>query len=837
MDEANSWTMARAVRATKESIALEMQKEDEPVTMSSETCSILTAYRASRRRLANRLSQRIDDDLDVEQIKEILQTCCTYPPPPDDSSLFPKSSSSLTSAPPLAPPEASASVKQWRKHLKMVLNCKWKEFQPQTNPSHVERSSFDEMFSAITRVLQRQKHAVPQKNDDENKNNDNRKRRSCGTSHCHARNVESKDTVATTALRRSSRSVEDFGGGGSDSSVTHAQRHGPDARGRKSSPACEPPLPTARKMLAISHLRDSSSSSPKSVPQEEQQQQQQGRVQPGTIFKPPQKQRHPRSGRLCDGSRQAVQRKENQKNASAMTIAMTKTHGRRSLAGAKRKQREDKENEVYHSNVLVQKTKKAKPSGIMIETPQNVRNNSKTAKTHMRFAVSSKRSSAVGKSVAVINHRNKKHRKFGELVAKLPATPQDPNNPHRSSAFANTGMTKERMPQTMALTRKEKKIDKEEEYKTHGRRSLAGAKRNQREDKENEVYHSNVLVQKTKKAKPSGIMIETPQNVRNNSKTANAHKRFAVSSKRPSAVGKSVAVINHRNKKHRKFGELVAKLPATPQDPNNPHSSSAFANTGMTKERMPQTMALTRKEKKIDKEEEYNKAEQCSRAPCAAGSMASTRTKQVLSVTTDTTRTVAQAPVPASTKCHSASDYIRKWTTLRKTPAAATGTGPTPVATNPAVGKCSQSSRISFQEDNDDVEYPQSAPMMTLEEELGRHHRNIQRPGIHRGVGFGEIRSSIQLPHQSKRGPARFISQGPPTEHLKGGWPPGWIQVIMERQSGKTEGRWDRYWYSPLCRYRFRSMVMVKQFLSFLERTKGNEPMAIQMFPSQRPKC
>ena len=694
MDEVDSWTMARAVRATKESIALEMQNEDEPVTMSSETCSILTASRASRRRLANRLSQRIDDDLDVEQIKEILQTCCTYPPPPDDSSLFPKSSSSSTSAPPLAPPEASASVKQWRKHLKMVLNCKWKESQPQTNPSHVEPSSFDEMFSAITRVLQRQKHAVPQKNDDENKNNDNRKRRSCGTSHCHARNVESKDTVATTALRRSSRSVEDFGGGGGDSSLTHAQRHGPDARGRKSSPACEPPLPTARKMLAISHLRDSSSSSPKSVPQEEEQQQQQGRVQPGTIFKPPQKQRHPRSGRLCDGIRQAVQRKENQKNASAMTIAMTKTHGRRSLAGAKRKQREDKENEVYHSNVLVQKTKKAKPSGIMIETPQNVRNNSKTAKTHMRFDVTSKR---------------------------------------------------------------------------------------------------------------------------------------------PSAVGKSVAVINHRNKKHRKFGELVAKLPATPQDPNNPHSSSAFANTGMTKERMPQTMALTRKEKKIDKEEEYNKAEQCSRAPCAAGSMASTRTRQVLSVTTDMTRTVAQAPVPASAKCQLASDYIRKWTTLRKTPAAATRTGPTPVATNPAVGKCSQSSRNSFQEDNDDVEYSQSAPMMTLEEELGRHHRNIQRPGIHGGVAFGEIRSSIQLPHQSKRGPARFISQGPPTEHLKGGWPPGWTQVIMERQSGKTEGRWDRYWYSPRCRYMFRSMVTVKQFLSFLERTKGNEPMAFEMFLSQRP--
>ena len=125
--------------------------------------------------------------------------------------------------------------------------------------------------------------------------------------------------------------------------------------------------------------------------------------------------------------------------------------------------------------------------------------------------------------------------------------------------------------------------------------------------------------------------------------------------------------------------------------------------------------------------------------------------------------------------------------------------------------------------------------MMTLEEELGRAPRNIPRPCI-RGGG-AERSSSIQLPHQSKRGHARFISHGPPSERLKGGWPPGWTRLTLERQSGKTEGRWDRYWYSPVRNYMFRSMLSVKQFLRSLEHTKGNECMAYKMFQSQRLKC
>ena len=44
MDQVNCLTMARAVQATQESIILEMQDEDESMTMSSETWQVDTIW-------------------------------------------------------------------------------------------------------------------------------------------------------------------------------------------------------------------------------------------------------------------------------------------------------------------------------------------------------------------------------------------------------------------------------------------------------------------------------------------------------------------------------------------------------------------------------------------------------------------------------------------------------------------------------------------------------------------------------------------------------------------------------------------------------------------------
>ena len=47
---------------------------------------------------------------------------------------------------------------------------------------------------------------------------------------------------------------------------------------------------------------------------------------------------------------------------------------------------------------------------------------------------------------------------------------------------------------------------------------------------------------------------------------------------------------------------------------------------------------------------------------------------------------------------------------------------------------------------------------------------------------------------------------------------PGWTYEIYERQSGATRGTVDKYWYSPVMRYKFRSKVEIGRFTSILSR-------------------
>ena len=78
--------------------------------------------------------------------------------------------------------------------------------------------------------------------------------------------------------------------------------------------------------------------------------------------------------------------------------------------------------------------------------------------------------------------------------------------------------------------------------------------------------------------------------------------------------------------------------------------------------------------------------------------------------------------------------------------------------------------------------------------------------------------------------PAIEISCGEPDEPLEGGWPPGWKKRVFERQGGASQGRRDRYWYTPKHEYKLRSMTDVKKFLACLRTVGNNEELAWKFF-------
>eukprot|EP00536_Pseudo-nitzschia_multiseries_P000230 jgi/Psemu1/299925/fgenesh1_kg.3_\ len=58
------------------------------------------------------------------------------------------------------------------------------------------------------------------------------------------------------------------------------------------------------------------------------------------------------------------------------------------------------------------------------------------------------------------------------------------------------------------------------------------------------------------------------------------------------------------------------------------------------------------------------------------------------------------------------------------------------------------------------------------------------------------------------------------------GWPEGWTKIGRQRGRGKTSGRLDYYWISPLRKYPFRSLSEVRRFLLALEVSDGDEATA-----------
>ena len=73
------------------------------------------------------------------------------------------------------------------------------------------------------------------------------------------------------------------------------------------------------------------------------------------------------------------------------------------------------------------------------------------------------------------------------------------------------------------------------------------------------------------------------------------------------------------------------------------------------------------------------------------------------------------------------------------------------------------------------------------------------------------------------------IYRGPPDGIFPGGWPQGWTQVVLQRQSGATSGSKDRYWFSPGGR-KFNSKVQVEKFMIALAKSQGNESKAFAFF-------
>lgn len=78
--------------------------------------------------------------------------------------------------------------------------------------------------------------------------------------------------------------------------------------------------------------------------------------------------------------------------------------------------------------------------------------------------------------------------------------------------------------------------------------------------------------------------------------------------------------------------------------------------------------------------------------------------------------------------------------------------------------------------------------------------------------------------------PAKEVSSGAPNDALEGGWPDGWTKKTFERTCGKTKGRLDSYWYSPIQKKKFRSMTEVRRFLNALKQANGDEEKAWRLF-------
>jgi len=53
-----------------------------------------------------------------------------------------------------------------------------------------------------------------------------------------------------------------------------------------------------------------------------------------------------------------------------------------------------------------------------------------------------------------------------------------------------------------------------------------------------------------------------------------------------------------------------------------------------------------------------------------------------------------------------------------------------------------------------------------------------------------------------------------------------WVKKVYARKNGASKGTTDRYWFSPKEKFKLRSLVQVKKFLTALAKTNGDEIQA-----------
>jgi hypothetical protein len=81
-----------------------------------------------------------------------------------------------------------------------------------------------------------------------------------------------------------------------------------------------------------------------------------------------------------------------------------------------------------------------------------------------------------------------------------------------------------------------------------------------------------------------------------------------------------------------------------------------------------------------------------------------------------------------------------------------------------------------------------------------------------------------------KQPAAKEIWSGVPDEIVDGADWTGWTKKTFERQSGKTKGSTDNYWYTPQEQYKLRSVKEITRFVGILKKEHGDEPKAWKKF-------
>ena len=88
----------------------------------------------------------------------------------------------------------------------------------------------------------------------------------------------------------------------------------------------------------------------------------------------------------------------------------------------------------------------------------------------------------------------------------------------------------------------------------------------------------------------------------------------------------------------------------------------------------------------------------------------------------------------------------------------------------------------------------------------------------------------------SGRAPAELVWSGKPDEtHFPAdktliNWPKGWVKKVYKRATGDSKGATDRYWFSPVKHYKFRSLKEISRFFACMKACADDETNAWRMF-------